>query len=130
MTLDLQPGETAIDSWSLTYKLPNDGGKYVGKLTVTNRRLLFDARTDARAAEQYFAPRSGTAFNPGPADLGLQDMRGTKVMEINKSDIRRVDVQRSLLSKRATVTLSDGSQHVFDRGMMSIDQCAAAIEAR
>jgi hypothetical protein len=35
-----------------------------------------------------------------------------------------------LFSKRATVTLADGSQHGFDYGAMNIDKCVAAMEAR
>ena len=45
MKITLQPGETAIDTWSLFYFPPN-GGKYNGKLTVTNQRLLYDAMFD------------------------------------------------------------------------------------
>ena len=45
MKITLQPGETAIDTWSIFY-LPPNGGKYNGKLTVTNQRLLYDAMFD------------------------------------------------------------------------------------
>ena len=38
----LQEGETIIDTWTLIY-IPPGGGKYNGKLTVTNKRLLYDA---------------------------------------------------------------------------------------
>ena len=46
MEIVLQPGEVKIDTWTLFY-LPPGGGKYNGKLTVTNRRLLYDAKFDA-----------------------------------------------------------------------------------
>jgi hypothetical protein len=39
LKINLQPGEASIDTWSLLY-LPPNGGKYNGKLTVTNQRLL------------------------------------------------------------------------------------------
>ena len=42
MNITLQPGETKIDTWTLLY-LPPNGGKYNGKLTITNQRLLYDA---------------------------------------------------------------------------------------
>ena len=48
--IDLQPGETPIDTWTLFYS-PPDGGKYNGKLTVTNRRLLYRATDDASFAK-------------------------------------------------------------------------------
>ena len=111
MAVELRPGETRIDTWTLFY-LPTSGGKYNGKLTVTNQRLLYDALLDASVL--------GTLKN--------QAVDGQLVIE--KSAITGVEVQRKLFSKKAVVTLSDGSQHCFDYGPMNIDKCVAAIEAR
>lgn len=111
MTIDLRPGEHAIDTWTLFY-LPSAGGKYNGKLTVTNQRLLYDAKLDASL-------------------LGILSnhlVEGQLVIE--KSAIAGVEAQRKLFSKKAIVTLGDGSRHVFDYGAMNIDKCVAAIEAR
>jgi hypothetical protein len=51
-------------------------------------------------------------------------------LQIDKQDIQRVDVVKKLLSKRCTLTLSDGSRHAFDYGAMKIDKVVAAIEMR
>ena len=48
MKIELQPGETKIDTWTLLYTPPG-GGKYNGKLTITNQRLLYDAKYDVSA---------------------------------------------------------------------------------
>jgi hypothetical protein len=109
--VSLQPGEAVIDTWTLFY-VPPQGGKYNGKLTVTNRRLLYDAKFDASLI----------------GVLGHRAARGG--LEIDKADIRDVEVKKSLFSKKAIVTLTDGSQHVFDYGAMNIDKCAEAIQAR
>ena len=45
MNISLQPGETNLGTWTLLY-LPPSGGKYNGKLTVTSKRLLYDAMFD------------------------------------------------------------------------------------
>lgn len=111
MTATIRPGESVIDTWTLFY-LPPGGGKYNGKLTVTNQRLLYDAKLDASLA----------------GILGNYTVDGE--LAIEKTNIRTVEVQRKLFSKRATVTLDDGSQHIFDYGAMNIDKCVAAIEAR
>lgn len=111
MGIELAPGEQAIDTWTLFY-LPPGGGKYNGKLTVTNQRLLYDAKLDASVI--------GT--------LGNRAASGQ--LEIAKDDIQNVEVQKKLFSKKAIVTLTDGSQHVFDYGAMNIDKCAAAIQTR
>lgn len=111
MSLDLLPDEQVIDTWTLFYR-PPDGAKYNGKLTVTNKRLLYDAKFDASLI----------------GVLGHRAAEGG--LEISKDEIRDVEVQKSFFSKKAIVTLTDGSQHIFDYGAMSIDKCAEAIRAR
>lgn len=111
MDINLRPDEAAIDTWTLFYVPPN-GGKYNGKLTVTNQRLLYDAKFDASLI----------------GVLGHRAAEGG--LEISKDDIRDVEVKKSFFSKKAIVTLTDGSQHIFDYGAMSIDKCADAIQAR
>jgi hypothetical protein len=92
------------------FYVPPNGGKYNGKLTVTDQRLLYDAKFDASVL--------GTLANYA-ADGGIA---------IEKSDIRDIEVQRKLLSKKAIVTLADGSRHTFDYGAMNIDKCVAAMQ--
>ena len=111
MKLELNPGETKIDSWTLFY-IPPTGEKYNGKLTITNQRLLYDAKLDASL-------------------MGVLNNRMVEGnLQIDKQDISRIEVSKKLLSKKATLTLSDGSVHVFDRGAMNIDPVVSAIEAR
>jgi hypothetical protein len=111
MTIDLRPGEHTIDTWTLFY-LPPGGGKYNGKLTVTNQRLLYDAKLDASL-------------------LGVLSHHLVEgQLAIEKSAIAGVEVERKLFSKKAILTLGDGSRHVFDYGAMNIDKCVAAIEVR
>ena len=116
MNISLQPGETKIDTWTILYVPPN-GGKYNGKLTVTNQRLLYDAKFDVSAKgllEELIYVKWGSEG----------------YLEINKNDIENTEVTKSFLSKRCIVTLKDGSKHIFDYGAMNIDKCAAAIQAR
>ena len=108
--IDMQPGEAAIDTWTLFYHHP-DGGKYNGKLTVTNRRLLYAASDDASFAG-VLGSRAAAGF-----------------LAIEKSEISAIEVRKKLFSKKALVTLADGTVHVFDYGAMNIDKCVAAMEA-
>ena len=112
MSLDLNAGEQVLGNWTLFYIPPAGGGKYNGKLTVTNQRLVYDAKFDATLL--------GT--------LGNVAVKGG--LQISKSDISNVDVEKKLLSKKAILTLADGSKHTFDYGALNIDKCVAAIEAR
>ncbi len=113
MKIEMQPGETKIDTWAILY-IPPNGGKYNGKLTITNKRLLYDARLDVSArgllSEALFTKWGREGF-----------------LEICKSDIRDVQVEKSLLSKKAIVTLADDSKHTFNYGALNVDKVAEAI---
>jgi len=111
--LDLQPGETKIDTWTILY-YPPGGGKYNGKLTITNRRLVYDAKFDVSAKgylpEALFVKWGSSGY-----------------LEFEKSDIVQVEVTKNFLNKKAVLTLTDGSKHVFNYGVMNINKLVDAI---
>jgi hypothetical protein len=116
MEITLQPGEVNLGTWTLFYLAPG-GGKYNGKLTVTNRRLLYDAKFDA-------------SFKGMVAEAVTIKWGSEGFLEIDKRNIQSVEVQKKLLSKKCILSLTDGSKHTFDYGAMNIDKTVAAIEAR
>jgi len=109
MKLELAPNETTIDTWAINYIAP-DSKTSMGKLTVTNQRLLF-------------LPQHGA----GSFSLSVYNRNGLLVLE--KSDIKNVTAQKSLLAKKVVVTMSDDSVHVFNYGIMNIDKILAAVQA-
>jgi hypothetical protein len=116
MNITLLPGEEKIDTWTILYQPPK-GGKFNGKLTVTTKRLLYDAKFDYSAKgllEEFMYIKWGSEG----------------FLEINKEDIEMVEVEKSLLSKKCIVTLKDGSRHIFNYGALNIDKCAAAIQSK
>ena len=116
MNVQMQPGENKIDTWTILY-IPPGGGKYNGKLTVTNKRLLYDAKYDVSAkgllSEALFIKWGSEGY-----------------LEINKSDITDVSVEKSFLAKKAIVTLNDGSKHTFNYGALNVDKVVDAIKAK
>jgi hypothetical protein len=112
----LLPEENVIDTWTLIYSPPG-GGKYNGKLTVTNKRLLYDAKYDVSAkgllSEAMFVKWGSEGY-----------------LEINKADITSVKAEKSFLAKKALVSLSDGSVHSFNYGVLNIDKVIEAINQR
>lgn len=112
----LHPDEQVIDTWTLIYTPPG-GGKYNGKLTVTNKRLLYDAKYDVSAkgllSEAMFIKWGSEGY-----------------LEISKSDIGSVKAEKSFLAKKALITLSDGSVHTFNYGVLNIDKVIEAINQR
>ena len=111
----LSPDEQAIDTWTLLYTPPG-GGKYNGKLTITNKRLLYDAKYDVSAkgliSEAMFIKWGSEGF-----------------LEISKADIKDVQVEKSFLAKKAILTLTDGSKHTFNYGALNVDKVAEAIKS-
>lgn len=115
MQFQLQPGENKIDTWTILY-IPPNGGKYNGKLTITNKRLLYDAKFDVSAkgllSEVLFIKWGSEGY-----------------LEINKADIKDVQVEKSFLAKKAIVTLTDDSKHIFNYGALNVDKVAEAIKS-
>lgn len=115
MKIELQANETKIDTWSILYQPPG-GGKYNGKLTITNKRLLYDAQFDVSTKgllpEAMFVKWVSKGF-----------------LEINKADIKDVQVEKNFLAKKAIVTLTDDSKHTFNYGALNVDKVAEAIKA-
>ncbi|MCY7311003.1 MAG: hypothetical protein LH619_09505 [Chitinophagaceae bacterium] len=112
----LSSDEQVIDTWTLLYTPPG-GGKYNGKLTITNKRLFYDAKYDVSAkgllSEALFVKWGSEGY-----------------IEINKADITDVQVEKSFLAKKAILTLTDGSRHTFNYGALNIDKVVAAINSR
>lgn len=109
MKIELQPSETTIDTWSINY-IPPFGEKAIGKLTITNQRLVFLPQHDAASLSLSVYNRNGQII-------------------LNKPEIKKVDVKKSLFSKKVIVTMPDNSTHVFDYGVMNIDKLATAIQS-
>ncbi len=107
---EYEPGEQELGSWTVNYK-PPWGGRYTGKLFVTNRRLLYDAGFD-------------TSMTGVLSDLVTVTTGSEGHMVIPKDHIKE-----SFLDGRSkvTVVLDDGSEHRFDYGIMSAKKIAAAI---
>lgn len=112
----LHDGEQVIDTWTLLY-IPPGGGKYNGKLTITNSRLLYDAKYDVSAkgllSEALFVKWGSEGY-----------------LTIEKADIKDVAVEKSFLSKKAILTLTDGAKHTFSYGALNIDKVVDAINKR
>jgi len=113
--IDLLPGEVELGAWTLNF-LPHGGGRFTGPLTVTNQRLLFDAKFD-------------TSFSGAFRELIVY--KGSwGYVAIPKNRIKSVEVRSRLLNKKVVVTLDDGSVHTFDYGMLGVQKIADAINQR
>jgi len=110
--IPLEPGEVELGKWTLNLS-PQGGGRYTGPLTVTNRRVMFLAR---------FATSLGGALGELIIDRGDYGL-----LSIPKSRIKSVDIVGGFMKKKITLALDDGSRHVLDYGLLSVDKIAEAI---
>jgi hypothetical protein len=115
MKIELQPNEIKIDTWCILYSPPG-GGKYNGKLTITSKRLLYDAQFDVSAkgllSEAMFAKWGSEGY-----------------LEIDKADIKDVQVEKNFLAKKAIVVFRDDSKHIFNYGALNVDKVVEAIKS-
>ena len=107
---EYEPGETEIGSWTVNYK-PPWGGRYTGKLFVTNQRLLYDAKFDS-------------SFTGMLEDLVTVTLGSEGHLIIPKDTIAQSEMKGR---SKVLVTLNDGSEHQFDYGIMNAKKIGAAI---
>jgi len=105
--------EYKIDSWTVLY-IPPIGGKYNGKLTVTNVNLFYEAKFNVSVIWEniFYAPSSS----------GL--------IVLPKKDILTTETQKNFLSKKIILTMKNGEKHIIDYGMLNIDKLVEAINFR
>jgi len=112
---ELLPGEVELGTWTLNF-LPHGGGRFTGPLTVTNQRVLFDAK-----------------FNTSVSGV-LRELIVFKgswgFVSIPKDRIKGVDIQGSLLKKKVMITLDNDHIHTLDYGLLAVQKIADAIKQR
>lgn len=113
MKIELQPAESTIDTWAIIYISP-EGGKYNGKLTITNKRLLYNARSAMPAAGVF-------------TEAVYEKEESGAYLEIDKTDIKNVEVEKNFMTKKAIVILKNDSRHTFSYGALNIDKVVEAI---
>jgi len=114
MKVELLPEEKIINTWTLVYTSPK-GETYNGKLTVTNQRLIYDAKFD-------MSMRS-------VVEEALWFKFGSEAyIVIPKSRIQNVEAQKSFFAKKAILTLDNNERHTFNYGLLNIDPVIKAIK--
>jgi hypothetical protein len=114
--LNLETGEKKIDTWTVFYIDPK-GNRYNGKLTVTDKRLLYDAKFEA----SFF----GMVEEPL-----IYKKDSESYLIIPKNRIMKLETKKSFIKKQIFITLDNGQVHTFDYGMLNIDKIVEAIEQK
>ncbi len=112
--LTLDPGEIEKGSWTTNF-LPDGGGRYTGKLVITDRRVVFMSQFD-------------TSLSGSLRNIMTHDPGGGDIIAIPRDRIADIAVKKSLLNKKVLLTLDDGDVHTIDMGAMSVDKIVAALQ--
>jgi hypothetical protein len=128
----LESGENLLGKWTLNY-IPSTGKRYLGKLSITNKRILFFAQFDVGAIAKATAGLMGAAAVAGALGLNNAWVKCEENLvsyAIPKTSIRQVEPRKSFFSKSVKLTLDNGSVHIFHYGIMPITKLVAAIQAK
>jgi hypothetical protein len=127
----LESGESLLGKWTLNY-IPSTGERYLGKLSVTNKRVIFIAQFDVGAIAKAAAGLTAAAALAGTLGLNNAWVKCEESLvsfAIPKPNIKQVEPKKSFFSKSVKLTLDNGSVHVFHYGILSVNKIVAAIQA-
>jgi hypothetical protein len=122
---DLEPGEQELGHWTIHY-LPPTGGKYAGKLLVTDRRVLYEPLKAGPFPRQDLSAKGLVGSLTVRTVVGQNHWDGAS-LSIPRAEVQAVEKRRTRGMKQVVVTLADGQEFVFDNGLMSVDKLAALL---
>jgi len=112
----LAENEKIINTWTIMY-LPPSGGRFNGKLFVTNLNLFYDAQFDVSAQ--------------GILNELMFVQNGNKTwLRIPKARITKTEMKKSFFAKQVLVTLDNGEIHCFNYGMLNVKPVYEAIAGK
>ncbi|MEN8114740.1 MAG: hypothetical protein ABFS21_10155 [Actinomycetota bacterium] len=116
------------DTWTINY-LPEEGGRLTGKLTVGDADVRFSALYDSSNKEviKGVFGSIGAFVGTGGHAVYIHDTDTDFEVVLPRSDIVSAAQAKKGMMKRAVVTMKDGSEFVFDYGMLSTKKLVAAI---
>ena len=111
--LTLEAGEVQQGAWTTNF-LPHGGGRYTGRLVITDRRVAFESKFD-------------TSLGGALENVLFKDPGGGDFIVIPREQIAKIEAKKCLLNKRVMLTLDDSQVHTIDNGAMSVDKIVAAL---
>jgi hypothetical protein len=119
-----------LGEWTVNY-LPEEGGRYTGKLTVTDEKAVFVSlyeSSNKTIVKAIFLDVSSFAAAGGHSVYRYSNDDEARV-ELPVTEIAGVKANKKGLMKQAVVTMQGGEEFVFDYGMLSVKKLVATIES-
>ena len=116
------------NEWTLNY-LPSDGGRLTGRLRVGSDDVRFSALYDSSTSQivKGIAGSLASFAASGGHATYLHDTDTEFEIVLPRAEIASAVQAKKGMMKRAVVTMRDGSEFVFDYGMLSTKKLVAAI---
>ena len=119
-----------LGEWTVNY-LPEEGGRYTGKLTVKDENVVFVSlyeSSNKTIVKAIFLDVSSFAAAGGHNVYRYSSDDEARV-ELPVAEIAGVKADKKGLMKQAVVEMQGGEEFVFDYGMLSVKKLVATIES-
>jgi hypothetical protein len=119
-----------IGDWTINY-IPEEGGRYTGKLTVTADKVLFTSLYESsnKTIVKAIFLDVGTFAAAGGHTVYRYSNDDEATVDLPTAEITRIEAAKKGMMKRAVITMRGGEQFVFDYGMLSVKKLVGAIES-
>ena len=119
-----------LGEWTINY-IPEEGGRYTGKLTLTAEKLLFKSLYESsnKTIVKAIFLDVGTFAAAGGHTVYRYSNDDEATVDLPVAEIARVEPSKKGMMKRAVVTMQGGETFVFDYGMLSVKKLVATIES-
>lgn len=116
------------DEWSINY-LPAEGGRLTGKLNVGDEDVRFSALYDSSNKEiiKGITGSIGAFVAAGGHAVYLNNTATEFELVLPRNSIESARPQKKGLMKRVLITMDDGSEFLFDYGMLSTKNLVARL---
>jgi len=114
--------------WTINY-LPDEGGRYTGKLRVSGDQVAFRSlyeSSNATVVKAIFLDVTTFAAAGGHTVYRYSNDQEA-VVELPTADIASVTATKKGLMKRAVITMKNDEVFTFDYGMLSVKSLVAKI---
>ena len=119
-----------LGEWIVNY-LPEEGGRYTGKLAVTDEKLNFVSLYESsnKTIVKAIFLDVGSFAAAGGHNVYRYSSDDEARVELPVGEISGVKANKKGLMKQAVVTMQGGEEFVFDYGMLSVKKLVATIES-
>ena len=120
-----------LGEWAINY-LPEEGGRYTGKLAVSDEKVSFQSlyeSSNKTIVKAIFLDVGSFAAAGGHTVYRYSNDEEARI-DLPVSEISGVEAVKKGIMHRAVITMVGGETFVFDYGMLSVKKLVATIEAQ